>query len=580
MPKSISQKSPKKNTKSPKKNTKSPKKNTKSPKSKLLLPIKFRFNVSNILKECIDGKIDEAKELFGKITDVNEKDKDGYTALMIACKYRLFEIVKSLVGKGANVNEKSNSGSTALIYACQSAENLEMVKFLVDNGANINEKEEDGMTSLMIACLYDYFEIVEFLVNKGANVNQKESIGWTAIMFACSKNFFKIVEFLVNKGANVNQKNNFGNTLLIMASSEGYLELVKFLVDKVENVNEKDKDGYTALMLACKYKFFEIVKFLVNKGANVNEKSNSGSTPLIYACQSSENLEVVKFLVDNGANVNVQDNERYIALFYACENNNLEITRFLLSIEDRGQKEYFDEYIRHNFFGQDSEVDYEAPYHIEMSENFVKNQYKPFDFNNPNIQILLSQEPIPHIIYSCSNGHLSSVDDCGVPIKIEKCKGCEEYVGGTHHFLVPGCIIVYHDGYSVSSIWSGKIPIHSYGQYHKLSKIANKIRVELDEAPLPIVEPKDTEELKARLPRAGEQQKGECISCLDDDVDVMYILPCGHHICRECLKISRGGDLTKIDFDEEDKYLDDEYIKHRKCGKHDPPVQFRFRSRK
>ena len=92
MPKSISQKSPKKNT--------------KSPKSKLLLPIKFRFNVSNILKECIDGKIDEAKELFGKITDVNEKDKDGYTALMIACKYRLFEIVKSLVGKGANVNEK------------------------------------------------------------------------------------------------------------------------------------------------------------------------------------------------------------------------------------------------------------------------------------------------------------------------------------------------------------------------------------------------------------------------------------------------------------------------------------------
>jgi hypothetical protein len=75
--------------------------------------------------------------------DVNAKDKDGHTVLMMAVKYSAFgqekgveqyKIVQLLVEKGADVNAKQKDGFTALKYAKKN-NSAQVIKILKQNGA-------------------------------------------------------------------------------------------------------------------------------------------------------------------------------------------------------------------------------------------------------------------------------------------------------------------------------------------------------------------------------------------------------------------------------------------------------------
>jgi hypothetical protein len=111
-----------------------------------------------------------------------------------------------------------------------------------------------------------------------------------------------------------------------------------------------------------------------------------------------------------------------------------------------------------------------APYQIPMSKNFVKyTQYRKLPLNNDDLRILLSENPKPHVVYSCPLGHLHACAACGVPQEVAICgiDGCREYVGGKNHLLVPGNYIVYHDGYDYAKVWYGDFPAYTYSSYLK-----------------------------------------------------------------------------------------------------------------
>ncbi len=66
--------------------------------------------------------------------NINIKNTDGTTPLMIASTYNQFEIVKLLVQRSADINAKDNDGNTAIFYA-EEYGNEEVVTFLRDQGA-------------------------------------------------------------------------------------------------------------------------------------------------------------------------------------------------------------------------------------------------------------------------------------------------------------------------------------------------------------------------------------------------------------------------------------------------------------
>ena len=132
--------------------------------------------------------------------DVNAKDKNGITALMVAFFRGNSEIMKYLVGKGADVNAKDNGGWTALIWASYQG-NLETVKCLVEHGADVNAKDKDGWTALMWASSRGKLETVKCLVEHGADVNAKNNYGRTALELARYGNKQDVADYLTRKTA-------------------------------------------------------------------------------------------------------------------------------------------------------------------------------------------------------------------------------------------------------------------------------------------------------------------------------------------------------------------------------------------
>ncbi|CDK30214.1 ankyrin repeat domain-containing protein [Candidatus Babela massiliensis] len=219
------------------------------------------FNILN--KETIskeDFKV--AVKLILAGADVDTKNNEDNTALMLASIYGYKEIVEILIKAGADVNTKNYYGYTALIESSSNG-HKEIVEMLIKAGTNVDAKNNDGYTALMWASKNGYKEIVELLIKAGADVDAKSKYcGYTALMLASEKGHKEIVEILLQAGTNVDTKNNEDDTALIFASIYGYKEIVEILIKAGTNIEAKNNDGYTALMWASKEGHKDIVEIL------------------------------------------------------------------------------------------------------------------------------------------------------------------------------------------------------------------------------------------------------------------------------------------------------------------------------
>ncbi|GMQ94957.1 MAG: hypothetical protein BMS9Abin13_067 [Patescibacteria group bacterium] len=105
------------------------------------------------------------------------------------------ETVRRALEKGANVNTKDKDGTTALMIAVLYV-HTEVTKLLLDRGADVNAKDKDGTTALMIAALFGQTEIADILLKYDADVNAKDENGTTALMHATTFGQTEIIALL------------------------------------------------------------------------------------------------------------------------------------------------------------------------------------------------------------------------------------------------------------------------------------------------------------------------------------------------------------------------------------------------
>jgi ankyrin repeat protein len=131
----------------------------------------FKHNNKYIINEVdfVDiaisiNKIDIAKILIKKI-NVNARNKDGETTLILASKKEYIDLVKYLIKKpDIDINIKDNNGNTALITAASNG-NIEIVTALLDiPSIDINAKNNDGDTAVNVANNKGYIEILIYLL--------------------------------------------------------------------------------------------------------------------------------------------------------------------------------------------------------------------------------------------------------------------------------------------------------------------------------------------------------------------------------------------------------------------------------
>jgi ankyrin repeat protein len=85
--------------------------------------------------------------------DVNEKDSQGNSPLLLACRSGNFDIAEILVVAGAGVNARNGDGASALhlVVASYRARSLEMFETLLKAGADVNVVRPDGASVLALA---------------------------------------------------------------------------------------------------------------------------------------------------------------------------------------------------------------------------------------------------------------------------------------------------------------------------------------------------------------------------------------------------------------------------------------------
>lgn len=203
----------------------------------------------DVLKATNSGDTTAVEKAIASGSDINKKDKNGNTPLILAAKHGDAGIVRALIMKGADVTKKNDAGFDALLaltnYTMMSSpvENkttaeplgvvteghLKAAAYLIDHGADINAKAKDGSTALILAAKLRKKDLVDLLLNKGAEVNSANQQGYTALIVAASHGYGELICPLLRNGADKEIRDKEGKTASYYADKNGYQESTELL---------------------------------------------------------------------------------------------------------------------------------------------------------------------------------------------------------------------------------------------------------------------------------------------------------------------------------------------------------------
>ena len=294
-----------------------------------------------------DATPEAIQEFLDLQVDLNTKDKDENTPLLLCVKRGDIASAKLLIENGGDVDARNKDGLAALYYARKGKQKeLEgvliragakehLLWIFVDGrtmfeaardskttpnqfsrhidairkaGADVNAKNIDGKTPLHQAAYFNKNpEVITTLIEAGADVNAKNVVGATPLHAAALINRNpEVLRVLIEAGADVNAKNAVGETPLHTAAAayNKNPEFLTLLIEAGADVNAKNVVGETPLTAAARYNAKpEVLTVLIEAGADVNAKDNTGGTPLYAANSRHKNTEVITLLIKAGADV-------------------------------------------------------------------------------------------------------------------------------------------------------------------------------------------------------------------------------------------------------------------------------------
>lgn len=170
--------------------------------------------------------------------DINQKNKNGATALALAVRSNSPEVVQYLLTKGANVEMADTKGNNLVYYLFESynprqAREFEpKLKLLQSKGMNFAAPQKDGNTVYHLAVAKNDLSLLKMIQSLGADVNAKNGEGLTALHKAAmmSKDG-SILQYLVSIGAKKEVKTTFNETAYDLAHENELLTRQKVSVD-------------------------------------------------------------------------------------------------------------------------------------------------------------------------------------------------------------------------------------------------------------------------------------------------------------------------------------------------------------
>ena len=245
--------------------------------------------------------------LLQKGAIINAANIKGTTPLMQAIAMGSKEIVRFLLDRGANISAIDASGNSALHYAFKSRPDLAMITILLDAGASVTAVNQAGRTPLHLTAKKGNYQIFILLTTgKAFDINLKDGDGNTVLHYAIPNE--NLVRYLIDRRAAPDITNGEQKTAFHLAvETPKKSEILRALMASPlsYDVDVKDARGDTPLYIATKNRDLDAAQLLVKKGANANKQNRLGDTPLHAA---GSNSQMVGFLMQHGADPAIPNN--------------------------------------------------------------------------------------------------------------------------------------------------------------------------------------------------------------------------------------------------------------------------------
>jgi ankyrin repeat protein len=348
-----------------------------------------------LIKAAVKGDYPAALIAVESGADINLKDKNGFTPLMISSNFGHERIVKLLIRRGADINLKAENGDTALSIA-EAKKHHEIAELIKKKTIDLNGEADDlmgnapdgrdnpvggdggadksgggpeklsgsvneGRSASKGAGPAVKSEAVRRLP-KGLTREKREELN-KEMLEAALKGDMESVENFFDEGADINARTHDGMTVLIFAVNQNSKDMYDFAIKNGADINICDASGNNALLCSFAKDNRSICEQLVSMGAIVDAKSEKtrdifiravknkdmfcagflvenkldlkpvviDEIPLLIYCVQKDMDDAAILFIKNGADVNAKDKTGKTVLMYASEYSTAEIIGLLKS---------------------------------------------------------------------------------------------------------------------------------------------------------------------------------------------------------------------------------------------------------
>ncbi|XP_067675635.1 ankyrin repeat domain-containing protein 50-like [Haliotis asinina] len=152
-----------------------------------------------VMKSVKTGNIHILKTLLSmKVFDLNTRDQQGWTPVMMAAMYGYVNVFQILRSEGADISLVDAYGNNCLILCSVSGEAAMVQHILSLNCLDINDRGFGGMTAVMAAASEGREDVFDVLVKAGADLCLVDDDGNNCLMLAHIARNSTIEKFLMS----------------------------------------------------------------------------------------------------------------------------------------------------------------------------------------------------------------------------------------------------------------------------------------------------------------------------------------------------------------------------------------------